>query len=82
VARFGQFAVRPSYQRAGIGSTLMSLIERRAAERGVVELALDTSEHAAHLIAFYQASGYRFVEHCQWAMVNYRSVLFAKRVAR
>jgi len=78
VASFGQFAVQPSKHRLGIGSTLMALVERRAAEQGVAELAIDTSEHAAHLIAFYKARGYRFVEYCQWEVTNYRSVLFAK----
>lgn len=41
-------------------------------------LALDTSEHAAHLITFYQSKGYAFVEHVQWPDVNYRSMIFAK----
>jgi GNAT superfamily N-acetyltransferase len=70
VASFGQFAVAPAEQRCGIGSTLMRLVERPAAELGVRELALDTSEHAMHLIAFYQNRGYRFVEHCQWEQTN------------
>ena len=78
VAGFGQFAVRPSHQRAGIGSMLMDLVEQRAREQNVKMLALDTSEHAAHLIALYQARGYTFVEHIQWRDVNYRSVIFAK----
>lgn len=43
-------------------------------------LALDTSEHAAHLIALYQSKGYAFVEHIQWRDVNYRSMIFAKRL--
>jgi ribosomal protein S18 acetylase RimI-like enzyme len=80
VASFGQFAVRRSRQRLGIGSTLIRLIEARAAEQGVAELALDTSEDATHLIAFYESRGYRFVEYCQWSMTNYRSMVFAKRV--
>src|SRR5438128_2303785 len=47
VALFGQFAVRPSHQKRGIGLTLMSLVEQRAREQAVAELGLDTSEHAA-----------------------------------
>ena len=78
VANFGQFAVRPSYQRRGIGSALMNLVEQRAREQGVAVLALDTSEDAAHLIAMYEARGYAFVEHLQWPETNYRSVLLAK----
>ena len=51
VALFGQFAVRPSYQGRGIGSTLIKLVEQRATEQGVSHLALDTSEHATELEA-------------------------------
>ena len=80
VARFGQFAVRPSHQRRGIGAILLSLVERRARDKGVRELGLDTSEHADGLIAFYRAKGYRFVEHCRWTDVNYRSVILAKDI--
>ena len=78
VAEFGQFAVRPSYQRHGIGSRLIELVERRARDKGVRELALNTSEHAAHLIAFYTGKGYRFIEYAQWREVNYRSMVFSK----
>ena len=51
VASFGQFAVLPALQRQGIGSRLMDIVEARACEKGVAELALDTSEHAEALIA-------------------------------
>ena len=78
VAGFGQFAVRPSHQGAGIGSTLLDLVEQRARDLDVEILALDTSEHAAHLIALYRAKGYAFVEYTQWRDVNYRSMIFAK----
>ena len=80
VASFGQFAVRPAHQRHGIGSTLMALVEELAREQGVAKLALNTSEHAAHLIAFYKARGFEFVEYCQWPMVNYRSIVLSKRL--
>jgi GNAT superfamily N-acetyltransferase len=78
VASFGQFAVRPSHQKRGIGARLLALIEEIARERGASELALDTSEHASHLIALYEAKGYRFVEHAKWDLVNYRSVILSK----
>src|SRR5690606_8693016 len=41
VASFGQFAVEPSLQGHGIGSTLLSLVEELAGERRVGELGLD-----------------------------------------
>ena len=80
VAGIGQFAVRPSHQGTGIGSTLLRLVEGRARERGVGMLALDTSEHATDLISLYTAKGYHFIEHVQWSDVNYRSMIFAKQL--
>ena len=78
VAHFMQFAVEPSLQRQGIGSALVDAVERRAAERGMSEVALDTAEPAADLIAFYERRGYRFIEHAQWSVTNYRSVVMSK----
>lgn len=81
VASFGQFAVRPSHQRRGIGRTLLGLVEDRARELRVQCLALDTSEHAADLIAFYQSLGFHVVAFHRWSTVNYRSVIMAKDLA-
>ena len=80
VAGFGQFAVRPSHQRSGIGSTLLNLVEQRARENSVTFLALDTSIRANHLIELYTSRGYAFVEYVQWPDVNYRSVVLAKPI--
>jgi GNAT superfamily N-acetyltransferase len=80
VASFGQFAVRPSHQRRGIGTRLLDLVELRARELGATELALDTSENAAGLIALYESRGFRTVEYVQWDVTNYRSVILAKRL--
>ena len=80
VASFGQFAVRPSHQGRGIGSRLLGLIEQRAQEKGVGELALDTSEKAVQLIELYQAKGFRFVEYVEWRDTNYRSMVFSKKL--
>jgi GNAT superfamily N-acetyltransferase len=82
VASFGQFAVEPAFQGRGIGSTLLAVVEKLAIARGVVELALDTSEQAEGLIEFYTSKGYRFVEHARWPEVNYRSMIFAKRLSQ
>ena len=81
VASFGQYAVEPTHQGNGIGTTLLEYVERLALLRGVKILALDTSEQAAHVIRFYEARGYRFVEHARWPDVNYRSVVLAKPIA-
>ncbi len=81
VASLGQFAVRPSHQRCGIGRTLVGLVEDRARELGVQHLALDTSEHAEDLIAFYGSLGFYVVARHRWSTVNYRSVIMAKELA-
>jgi predicted N-acetyltransferase YhbS len=78
VASFGQFAVEPTIQKLGIGSKMMQVVEDRAAELGVAEIALDTSERATTLIEYYSARGYRFIEYVQWDVTNYRSVILSK----
>jgi ribosomal protein S18 acetylase RimI-like enzyme len=80
VASFGQFAVLPALQQQGIGSRLMDMVEVRAREKGLAELALDTSENAELLIAMYTRRGYRFIEYARWDSVNYRSVILSKRL--
>ena len=82
VASLAQFAVAPERQGGGLGARLMDLAERRAAETGAEEIALDTAEPAEHLVALYARRGYRFVEHAQWGHTNYRSVIMSKRVRR
>lgn len=79
VTTFGRFAVQPELQGQGIGSKLMDIIEARAQYLGFSELALDTSEHATHLIKMYEKRGYKFIEFHQWDITNYRSVVMSKR---
>ncbi len=81
VASFGQFAVRTARQGRGIGSLLIHLLEQRARENGVNELALDTSENATDLIQMYEAKGYRFIEYADWEVTNYRSLILSKRLS-
>jgi predicted N-acetyltransferase YhbS len=82
IASLGQFAVAPERQALGLGACLMDLVEARAAEAGAEEIALDTAESAAHLVAWYGRRGYRLIEHAQWGHTNYRSVIMSKRVRR
>lgn len=77
---FSQFAIHPEYQKRGIGSKMMNLVEIRARQLGAAELALDTSEHAAHLIEMYEKRGYRLVDHVSWEATNYRSVILSKKL--
>jgi ribosomal protein S18 acetylase RimI-like enzyme len=80
VTTFGRFAVSPEFQGLKIGSKMMDVIENRARELGFLELSLDTSEHAEHLIKMYKARGYRFIEYHQWGITNYRSVVMSKKL--
>lgn len=66
VAHIQQFAVSPELQGRGVGSALMELVEERAARLGATTLALDTSEQATHLIAWYSKRGYRQVSSIDW----------------
>ena len=78
VAVIGQFGVLPDVQGRGVGNLLLNEAEHRAALTGAAELALDTSEGADHLIAWYERHDFRFVEHAQWQGKTYRSVIMSK----
>lgn len=78
VATFQQFAVEPSLQNRGVGSALLTEVERRAGEAGHAELAFNTAENASELIEFYARRGYRFIEHVRWPHAKYRSVVMSK----
>lgn len=81
VASFSQFAVEPEYQGKGIGTELMSVVERRAAAGGAAELALSTPEPATWLVQMYQRHGYRIVERHNWPETNYISAIMSKALA-
>ncbi len=78
VWRFGQFGVRPGYQRQGIGARLYDRIEAQARAFGAAKLALDTAEGALHLRRWYEKLGFRFVQFVSWPDTNYRSVVLSK----
>lgn len=78
VATIGQFGVSPACQGSRVGTRFLREAERLALANGAAELALDTSEGADHLIAWYEREGFRFVEHAQWPGKTYRSVIMSK----
>jgi GNAT superfamily N-acetyltransferase len=80
VAHFGQLAVEPSFQGAGLGRRLIARAERLAKDEGARELALDTAEPATLLVAWYERLGYQVVDHVSWEETNYRSVVMSKRL--
>jgi GNAT superfamily N-acetyltransferase len=79
-ALFGKFAIEPDYQNTGLGSKLMDFIEEHARANGKKEMVLDTSEKAYHLIEYYNKRGYAYVQHWQWPVVNYRSMIMSKKL--
>ncbi|MCW5766039.1 MAG: GNAT family N-acetyltransferase [Phycisphaeraceae bacterium] len=78
VCNFSQFAVEPSMQGSGIGLLLLEAVERRAAELGFRELALSTAEPDSALVRFYRNRGFRDVEHYDWGVTNYTSLIMSK----
>lgn len=79
VAHFGQFGVEPAMQGQGLGEAMVRRVEELAREQGWPHLALDTSEHAERLIAWYLRLGYEKVGEADWRPeVNYRSVILIK----
>jgi GNAT superfamily N-acetyltransferase len=80
VARFGQFAVDPALQGAGLGRRLLDSAEAYALGQGCSEIALDTAEGADALIRLYERWGYAIVDRVDWDATNYVSVVMAKRL--
>ncbi|MCX4830922.1 GNAT family N-acetyltransferase [Streptomyces sp. NBC_00006] len=59
-AYFGMFAVSPAQQGAGLGKTIITEAERRAAETwGVSEMHMTVIDAREELIAWYERRGYR-----------------------
>lgn len=80
VSKFNQLAVLPEYQTKGIGGKLINLVETIAQKTFAKELALDTSEKATELIAYYNRRGYRYIENIKWKKRNYQSVVLSKKL--
>ena len=81
VGHFGQFAVEPEFQKQGLGTMLMSIIERYALSLGHHTISFDTSAKALTLIKYYEKRGYEFAAYHQWADTNYRSVVMKKTLS-
>ena len=56
--RIENVAVVPAAQGRGIGTTLLAVAEREAADRGLPELRLFTHERMTENIAYYSRQGY------------------------
>jgi GNAT superfamily N-acetyltransferase len=78
ISSLRQFAVEPLWQARGIGTLLIAFAEHWAATRGYAELALDTPQPAAHLIAFYRGQGFRMVDFTRFDGKHYDSAILSK----
>lgn len=78
VASLRQFGVEPVWQARGIGTMLIAFADHWAATRGYAELALDTPQPAAHLIAFYRGQGFRIAEFVRFDGKRYDSAILSK----
>jgi GNAT superfamily N-acetyltransferase len=78
VASVRQFGVDPAWQNRGVGRLLLALAEHWAATRGDAELALDTPQPAAHLIAFYRGQGFRIENFVRFDGKRYDSAILIK----
>jgi GNAT superfamily N-acetyltransferase len=78
IASMRQFGVEPVWQARGIGSLLIAFADHWAATRGYAELALDTPQPAAHLIAFYRGQGFRIVDFIRFDGKRYDSAILSK----
>jgi len=73
-----QFGVDPAYQSRGIGKSMLAFADHWAATRGYAELALDTPQPAAHLIAFYRGQGFRIADFATFVGKRYDSAILSK----
>ena len=79
LASFGQFAVEPNLQGAGLGRKLIQTVETEAKRLGAQEICLDTAQPADHLISYYQKLGYEIRAEADWRPeVNYKSWVMVK----
>jgi GNAT superfamily N-acetyltransferase len=78
MASMRQFGVEPAWQSRGIGTLLLAFADHWAATRGYAELALDTPQPAAHLIAFYRGHGFRIVDFVHFDGKRYDSAILSK----
>lgn len=78
VASMRQFAVDSSWQSRGIGTQLLAFADYWAATRGYAQLALDTPQPAAHLIALYRSQGFRIAQFVRFAGKQYDSAILSR----
>lgn len=78
VASLRQLGVDPAWQNRGVGKLLLAVADHWAATRGYAELALDTPQSAAHLIAFYRGQGFRIANFMRFDGKRYDSAVLSR----
>jgi GNAT superfamily N-acetyltransferase len=78
VASVRQIGIDPAWQGRGIGTLMLAFADHWAATRGYAELALDTPQPAAHLIAFYRGQGFRIADFMRFDGKRYDSAVLSK----
>jgi GNAT superfamily N-acetyltransferase len=78
VASVHQFGVDPGWQNRGLGQLMLAFADHWAATRGYAELALDTPQPAAHLLAFYRAQGFRIADFIHFNGKRYDSAILSR----
>ncbi len=77
-AYIGQFAVKPSLKKSGLGTWLMDYCENLAKSEGFEGLQLDTAKPAEHLVQWYLSRGFKIVGELRWDGKTYESFIFEK----
>ncbi len=77
-AYIGQFAIRPSFKRQGLGSILMTYCEELACKEGFHGVQLCTATSAEHLVEWYLKLGYKQVGITHFEGRNFDSCVLEK----
>ena len=75
-----QLAVLPALKRCGIGRALLRMASKKAHERNIPCLRLDTAIPATHLVNLHRSEGYTIIDEVQWEGKTYRSYIMEKRL--
>ena len=76
----GYVAVSPKAKRGGIGSLLLTRLEKEAKEKGCEYIISNTAEPATSAVAWHLKQGFRKIKYTRWKSRNYNSIVFRKEL--